>query len=385
MPARGRNKVLGAGAESGPDPGLGWLPAQAAVLLVSASTVLQGEVGRVSAAAAVDLVIAESWDHVAGRWDGIAAILVGADAAGGTATGWPGPTMVVGFGTESDQLWAAASRLGADRVAVLPAAAHWLAGYLARLRDPASGGTVIGVMGGCGGAGASTLAVLLAGAAAAGGTRTLLVDGDEWGGGLDLALAADGALGLRWPDVLNATGAINPGQLAASLPIVAGMSLLSWGSRPAASADVTASRLAVAGAEVLRAARQAYAVVVVDLGRSRDAIDALGMHCDTFLMVVPGQLRAAAACSRLLAELPPVPTSLVVRGPLRDGVDGHVVSAAVGAPCQGVFPALRGIAAATEAGRLAEAARDRRVRRLAAAILGRIVPAGDAVARGSVR
>ena len=66
-------------------------------------------------------------------------------------------------------------------------------------------------------------------------------------------------------------------------------------------------------------------------------------------------------------------------------MDGHVVSAAVGAPCQGVFPALRGIAAATEAGRLPDAARDRRVRRLAAAILGRIVPAGDAVARGSVR
>ena len=150
MDGRVNRGSLGQNARPIDDPA--WLPAQAAaVLLVSASAALQGEVGRVSAAAAVDLVIAESWDQVGGRWEGFAAILVDGDAARGSVAGWQGPTVLVGFAEGDAELWALASRLGADRVAVLPAAAHWLAGYLARLRDPESAGAVVGVVGGCGG------------------------------------------------------------------------------------------------------------------------------------------------------------------------------------------------------------------------------------------
>ena len=90
---------------------------------------------------------------------------------------------------------------------------------------------MVGIVGGCGGAGASTLAMLVAAGAVKRGVRTLLVDGDPWGGGLCSALSADEVPGMHWPELLQASGAINPEQLAASLPYFAGLAVLSWEDR----------------------------------------------------------------------------------------------------------------------------------------------------------
>lgn len=357
-----------------------WLPERGTtVMVISCSPALQGEVGRVSAAAAVGLVIAETVEQSGGRWGGVAAILIGSDVAGGLP-GWRGPTVVVGPAEDAGRMWLQASRLGADRVAVLPDSAQWLANYFTRLREPAAGAGVVGIVGGCGGAGASTLAALVAGHAAARGTRVLLVDGDPWGGGLDAAVAADDLPGLRWPDLLHASGAINPEQLAASLPQLAGMSLLSW---PAADVGGTGDDMAAAAAgEVMQAAREAYGLVVVDVGRSAESVVGLGVHCDGFVLLVPGRLRAAAAAGRVLQALPAAPVGLVVRGPLHDGVDPHLVADAVGVPRLGFFPQLKGMQDALDAGRLQDMARRRKVRRLAEGILGWLegesAPAGDA-------
>ncbi|WP_125612447.1 septum site-determining protein Ssd [Specibacter cremeus] len=372
----------GGGFVAGGSPS--WLPAQSAsVVLVCGSPAVQGEVGRVAAAAAVELVVVESWERAVAVWADAAALLVGTDM-GGVPAGWSGPLVVVGLDADAARVWERASGTGADRVAVLPQAAHWLAEHLARLRDPAATGAVVGVIGGCGGSGASTLSALLAVGAAAAGVSTLLVDGDEWGGGLDLALDAADLPGLRWPDIVNAAGAINPGQLAASLPAVHGCSLLSWGARFPVAHEAVPGRAAPPGAgsgrvggEVLRAARHGYGLAVVDVGRSREALAALGGHCDVLLMVVPARLRAAAAATRLLAEMPPVPVALVVRGPLREGLDAELVARAVGAPCLGSLPVLRRAAAATEAGRLAELASGRAVRRFLAAVLDAVLAGGD--------
>lgn len=369
------------GARHGPGPGTApapssgpagqsrqaWVPEPGTVVMViSGSPALHGEVGRVSAAAAVGLVIAETVEQCGGRWDGIAAILIGSDVEGGLP-GWRGPTVVVGPAGDSGRMWLQASQLSADRVAVLPDSAQWLANYLTRLRDPGSGAGILGVVGGCGGSGASTLAALLAAGAAVRGTRTLLVDGDEWGGGLDVAIAAEGAAGLRWPDLRNASGAINPEQLAASLPQAAGMSLLSWG--PQSGASQVRSPGATGTSEAMHAAREAYGLVVVDLGRSPDSVAALGAHCDSFVVVVPGRLRAAAAAARVLAELPAAPVGLAIRGPMLDGVDAALVAATVGAPPIGEFPRLRRVGDALESGRLRDVARGRRMRALITGVL----------------
>ncbi|PYI66148.1 hypothetical protein CVV68_15225 [Arthrobacter livingstonensis] len=371
------NARHGPGASAGLKPppmsgqqvaGMPWLPGRGTtVMVISGSPALQGDVGRVSAAAAVGLVIAETVEQSGGRWGDVAAILIGSDVAGGLS-GWRGPTVVVGPAEDAGRMWLQASRLGADRVAVLPDSAQWLANYFTRLREPAAGAGVVGIVGGCGGTGASTLAALVAGHAAATGTRVLLVDGDPWGGGLDAVVAADDLPGLRWPDLLHASGAINPEQLAASLPQFAGVSLLSWSAADdGGSGDALA---AAAAGEVMRAAREAYGLVVVDVGRSTESLSGIGVHCDGFVMLVPGRLRAAAASGRVLQAMPAAPVGLVARGPLRDGVDPQLVAAAVGVPCVGYFPQLKGLEETLDAGRLQDVAKGRKVRRLAGGILG---------------
>lgn len=385
-----------------------WLPRRdTTVLLLSASAELQGAVGRVSAAAAVELIVGEDFGNVAGRWDDVAAVLVDSallahtGVAAGLA-GWRGPTAVVGFVRDSAQMWRQAELVGADRVAILPDSAPWLANYLSCLRNPAAGAGVVGIAGGCGGAGASTLALLVAAEAARRGTRTLLVDGDPWGGGLCAALSAEDVPGLRWPELLRASGAINPEHLAASLPQLAGLTLLSWDSGQK-SAGVQApggafavpspGSLAVGSApaavpggvqtaevEVMRAARGAYGLVVVDLGRTPEAFRSLALQCNGLVVVVPARARAAAAALQMLEELPPMPVAAVVRGPFGEGLDAAMVAAAVGLPLVGRLPRLRGVAEALESQRLPELLRRRPVRTLVANVL--VWMAGDTPGSG---
>lgn len=360
------------------------------MLLLSAAVELQGAVGRVCAAAAIELIVGEALEQVAGRWDDVAAVLLDsavlADASvdAGLA-GWRGPTAVVGFASDTAQMWRQAERLGADKVAILPDCAPWLANYLSCLRNPASGAGVVGIVGGCGGAGASTLAVLVAAEAAGRGTRTLLVDGDPWGGGLCTALSGQDTPGLRWPELLRASGAINPEQLASALPQLAGLSLLSWETgqiqepAPAMSFAATAtventltaapSQPRTAAGEVMRAARGAYGLVVVDLGRNPDSFTTLALHCNGVVMVIPAQMRAAAAALNLLDLLPPMPVAAVVRGPIREGLDAMMVASAVGLPLVGRLPQLRGVTEALESQRLPELLRRRPVRTLVANVL----------------
>ncbi len=347
-----------------------WLPRRdTTVLLLSAAAELQGAVGRVCAAAAVELVIAENLDHVAGRWEDVAAVLLDANmrTPDGGLAGWNGALVIVGFGQDSAHIWQRAERQGADRVAILPESASWLANYLGCLRNSSLGAGVVGILGASGGVGASTLSLLVAAAAAARGTRTLLVDGDPWGGGLATALSAQNIPGLRWPDLLRASGTINPEQLAASLPRLAAIGLLSWSSSP--QRDEEPQSQAAVG-EVMRAARAAYGLVVVDLARNPQTLGSLAGHCNGVVFVVPARARAAAAAVALQPLLPPMPMAAVVRGPLGEGLDAAMVAGAVELPLIGQFSQLRGVVEALESQRLNDLLRRRPVRTLVANLLG---------------
>ncbi len=377
-----RSRIFPPGPAAAP-----WLPRRdTTVVLLSGCPELQGAVGRVSAAAAVELLVGQSIEEVSGKWDDVAAVLLDADVLADEAidaglAGWRGPTVVVGFPHAAAQMWQQAERLGADRVAILPDSAPWLANYLSFLRNPVAGTGVLGIVGGCGGAGASTLSVLVAAAAATQGTRTLLVDGDPWGGGLCTALAAVEVPGLRWPELLRASGAINPEHLAASLPQAGNLSLLSWdsgleqqaaGGLPRVSAMPRAGpglEARSAAEEVMRAARGAYGLVVVDLARSPESFATLAARCNGLLVVVPGRMRAVAATLHMLDAMAPMPAAVVVRGPLAEGVDAAMVADTVGLPLVGTFSQLRGVGEALASQRLPELLRRRAVRGVVAHVL----------------
>lgn len=347
-----------------------WLPdtearARAAeTLLVTASEALRAEVERIVAVAGRQLTCVTSVEAAAASWGAAGAVLVGGDI-----TELPyrrrAPAVVVGFSGDGDGLWRLAAAVGAERVAVLPEGGPWLAEYLSRSGSEDPGGHVLSVVGGCGGAGATTTAVWLAQEAARMGARVLLVDGDPWGGGLELALAAEEEPGLRWPDLADANGSIDPSRLQSALPAIGGFSFLSWPGNRQPGPVVAQTAAAV----VLDAARRGYELVVVDTGRGREALRAYGWECDRLLVVLPAQLRAAVAAARLVPELPPVESSLVVRTRPGVAVDEQLLAECVGLPVAGVLPDIRGTAAATELGRLLETGHRRSVRRFAAAAL----------------
>lgn len=361
----------------GPGPAAGaWLPDEAAeVLLVTAFDFLQGEVERIVAAAGGRLRVVADVADSAKYWDAAAAVLVGSDVRE-LPPRRRAPAVLVGLNGEGDSLWHLAAALGAERVAVLPDAAEWLAEYLSRSRAPEAGGLVLGVTGGCGGAGATTSAIWIAQAAAGLGIRVLLVDGDPWGGGLELALAAEETPGLRWPDLSEASGSIDPEQLSDALPIAGGFSFLSWPGSRERPAPVDA---ATTGG-VLDAARRGYELVIVDIGRGAEPLHTFAWDCDRILIVVPAQLKAAVASARLLQELPPVEAALLVRGKAGAALDSAMIADAVGLPVHGRVPEMRGVGAASENGRLLELGTRRSIRQFAASVLDLLdgdIPLGE--------
>lgn len=363
-----RQSVSRAGPQPRPDPAANpgsWLPEGAAeTLLVTANEVLRAEVERIVAAAGRQLSLARDATEAAPHWDSAGAVLVGSDVRE-LPIRRRAPAVVVGLNGEGDGLWQLAAALGAERVAVLPEGGPWLAEYLSRSHAPDPGGHVLGVIGGCGGAGATTAAIWLAQAAAGLGARVLLIDGDPWGGGLELALAAEEEPGLRWPDLAEASGSIDPDQLHEALPEAGGFSFLSWpGNRERPPAIDTA---AVAG--VLDAARRCYELVVLDIGRGLEPLRTFAWECDRVVVVLPAQLRAAVASARLVPELPPVETVLAVRTKPGVAFDYQLISQAVGLPVQATLPEVRGTAAATELGRLLDAGGRRSVQRFTDAVL----------------
>lgn len=355
----------------------GWLPeAGAVVCCITGDAALRDECARAAAVAGVAFEGVGSASDDPRLWTGADLVLLGADVSE-VPPQRRGSTILVGGAGQRHQLWDRAAALGIDHVAELPEAAGWLVEFMGRRGAQGRSGLVVGIVGGRGGAGASTTAVLLAGAAAHGGARVLLVDGDRLAGGLEAALGEQPMEGLRWPDLGSASGAINPDQLAASLPRVGGAAVLSWPAGPGHAVRMPGSAVSA----VMEAARGAFDLVVVDVGRGREGLEDFGWASDRILVVVPGSLGGALSAAQLVHELPPVPLGMVLRGGTAEGVDAEQLAGLIGCPLVARIPHLRRAAAAAEAGRLMELARSRPLRRLAAAVLSSLPePASGAVA-----
>ena len=359
-----RHQQPGPGSPAQQEPGP-WTPGECAeILLVTGVDVLRSEVDRIVAAAGGQLRTVQDVADAAPFWDAAAAVLVGSDIRD-VPPRRRAPAVLVGLNGDGDGLWHLAAAVGAERVAVLPDGAAWLAEYLSRSRAPEAGGLVLGLTGGCGGAGATTAAIWIAQAAAGTGARVLLIDGDPWGGGLELALAAEDTPGLRWPDLAGVSGSIDAAQLDEALPVAGGFSFLSWPGTRDRAAVVDPTTVAA----VLDAARRGCELVVLDIGRDREALRSFAGECDRILVVAPARLRAAVATAWLLQELPPVEAVLVVRAGPGAALEAPLIADSMGLALAGIMPDIKGLAAATELGRLLEAGRQRAVRRFAAGLL----------------
>jgi secretion/DNA translocation related CpaE-like protein len=193
---------------------------------------------------------------------------------------------------------------------------------------------------------ASTFAAAVALQAAANETVTL-VDADPIGGGLDLLLGAEAVPGARWADLGDCRGVVAAAALTATLPVVGGMTLLSFG-RGAARV------LPDAMEAVLAAAARGSDLVVVDLPRGPDAAaERVAGAAALVVLVVPATVRAVAAAGPSIerwsaggAEM-----ALAVRHPGPADLTPAAVASAVGLPLLTVVPGDRRLADLTDRGR----------------------------------
>ena len=243
-----------------------------------------------------------------------------------------------------------AELIGAEHVATLPAAEPWLVDRFAECAaGPAGGGAarVVAVLGGRGGAGASVLAGGLAVTAARARLRTLLVDADPLGGGLDLVLGWEQLEGLRWPGLTGADGRVDPPSLVRALPSRGDLVVLSWDRGDLLHLPAEAM------AATVDAARRGRDIVVVDLPRQLDDASVVALQAaDRTLVVVPAELRATAAAARVVAAAAPHSADLavIVRGPAPGRLKATEVARALGLPLAGTLRPEPGLCRGLERG-----------------------------------
>jgi secretion/DNA translocation related CpaE-like protein len=320
-------------------------------LAITADPELLDDLLRLAAAGGVELEVAN--DPVAGRRSFAAAplVLVGFDMAEACyRAGLPRrPSLVlVGRTGEGTDPWELAEAMGAAHVAMLPPAEPWLVDRFADVANaPAVAGRLIAVIGGRGGAGASVLAAGLAVTAVRVGLRTLLVDADPLGGGIDLVLGWEGLQGLRWPALRDVSGRVSVPALVDALPRQGELVVLSWdrGTPVAVPAEAMAA--------TIEAGRNGRDLVVVDLPRRLDDAALLALQsADRTLLVVPAELRATAAAGRVAAAIGEHCRSLhvIVRGPTPGRLTATEIASSLRLPLAGVLRPEPRLAANLERG-----------------------------------
>ncbi|ALG83512.1 septum site-determining protein Ssd [Gordonia phthalatica] len=320
------------------------------VLLVLAGDEFHDDLARCSAAAGYTMVVG---DAARCRHQWLRAAAVVADAAALHVLrdlGLPRRTGLFAVAPPGDDgvPWRAGLVLGADGGFVLPDEEGALVAALTRVREPRRHPAgALAVIGGHGGAGASTLAAAVA-LVAARSSPTLLMDVDQAGAGADLLLGVEAESGLRWPDVNGETGAIGGAALRAAVPRTRGVGVL-CGARGDPSPLRPETVLAV-----LDASRGAGDVVIADVGREPGPVAAgIVDSVDLIVVVTTATVPAVAATRRTVARMldgrEPV---LLVRGPSPSGLRGRQVADAVGLPLLGQYRPEGGLAARCESGGL---------------------------------
>jgi secretion/DNA translocation related CpaE-like protein len=341
----------GSGADGGPGAVAAGARSGAAgrPLLGTSDPELLDDLLRLAAAGGVEVEVVSDAGALRARWTTAPLVVVGADCATALARTAPprrSDVVVAVPGPADPLVWQQAVAIGADHVAELPDGERWLVERLADSHEgPPRGGPVLAVIGGRGGAGASTLATALAVVSAREGAQTLLVDADPWGGGLDLLLGGEEEPGLRWAELAATRGRVAAGSLAASLPRLFDVSVLSWGR------DGTPGVPAEAMASLVDAGRRGFDRTVIDVGRCCDVAGQAALSlAQVTLLVVPAEVRAVAAAARVLRSVRDSTSDVrvVVRG--RGGPDPDSVADALGVALASVLPDEPGLAAATDRG-----------------------------------
>jgi len=309
-------------------------------VLVTDDDALVSEVLRLAAAAGVVPQVVSDEGAVLRLWSTAPVILVGADRAARVARADPPRrpgVHVLGLGALPDLLFRDALGCSAESVAALPASDSWLIEVLTDAADgSASRGTVIGVIGGAGGVGATVFAAALGQVLGARG-GALLIDADVGGAGLDRVLGIEKAAGVRWDALVQATGRLSARSLREAVPGRDGLSVLTWPVHRAPGLPAFAVR------EALSAGARGFESVIVDLPRHPDpVVEEVLPRCDHVILVTTTTVPAVTAAARVAHRLPPSTSKVLLRD-RTGGVDQFDVARLLRLPVLGSMADQRGL------------------------------------------
>ena len=309
--------------------------------------------------------VPERADDVTGvrrSWRTASAVLVGDDLVEPLArAALPRREHVVVVARDPARSWPAAIDVGAAAVCT-PLDEHRLVELLSAALDGAGEACVVSVVGGVGGAGASTFAAALGLQAARRGLHPLVVDADPLGGGVDLVMGAERAGGVRWDDFGSTRGRLDAASLADVLPSRLGVTQLAW------SRD-SPRQVPDSWTEVMSAAVRGFDLVVLDVPRHLgDTGSELVGRSVLTLVVVPEEIAAVAAARRVLAAVVPrAPSVALVSVARPSGIGVGAVEEALGMPTLARIRPDRRLRPAIDQGR--GPGRSRSLRRAAGTVL----------------
>lgn len=325
----------------------GSLDDKAMPLIVTADDSLLDEALRLCAAVGATPVVAGDVTAARRSWKDAPAVLVCADLAAALARTEPSRRDgVVIIGHDTAGVWPAAVALGAERVCEVPGEQDAVIESLANALEGNGEACIVSVMGGCGGAGATTLAASLVLSGAKRGFASLLLDADPLGGGIDLVLGHEDVEGMRWRDLDRTQGRVSGESLRQVLPSKSGVSTLSWDRGD--PIEVRASSVH----SVLAAAARAYDLVAVDVPRQFDGVteEILGKSVLTVLLV-PEDIHALSASGRVLARLQRQTGNIaLVTRVRRGGIGSAIVGETLGLPVLGRLHHERHLGSKLDAG-----------------------------------
>ena len=336
-------------------------------LLLTADPELLDQLLGMATAAEVAVDVAVEPTACGPQWTDAPLVLLGTDLAAATAGARLARRAGVALVTPdvaTPELLGIADTVGAEEVISLQRDEADVLERLADATEPPARARVIGVVGGRGGAGTSTLAAGLA-LTAAGRGRSWLIDLDPLGGGADGGLGAELAAGARWRDLGTLTGRLSPHALRCALPEVAGVAVLATGG------DTPSELASEAVRAVVSAAGRGGGTTVLDLDRSPTAArDVAIAAADDLLLVVPAELRSMIAARRVVESLgSPAPTPRVVVRAVPGAVPSEEVARGLDLPLAGELPDEVTVRVAIQTGEPATLLRSTELAALCQAIL----------------
>jgi secretion/DNA translocation related CpaE-like protein len=316
---------------------------------------LLDQVLALAAVAGVEPQVLADTSALRAEWSAASMVVIDVESApriAGLALPQRTELYLVGDRHSRDELSRWSVQLGAA-VVTLPDGATWLSTAMAeRGNRPRNGARLVALVGGAGGVGCSTVTAGLAFVADRLGWRTLLLDCDPLGGGIDLLMGAERIEGLRWPQLATASGEI--GDLGGQLPQIDGLDILSMARNASSGADRSrADPGRDQMASVLSSASRSYDLIVADLPRAlgEGSLEVFG-RAHHVVLIVPATVRGIAASRRMSADVMALGASpvVLVRQLRGAGIASEAVAAGLGLPMVGVIADETGLRLGAERG-----------------------------------